>query len=340
MSIRNLKDGSKNPWLCECYPSGRKGKRIRKKFATKGEAATFERFTMKEVDDKPWLGDKEDNRRLLDLIYLWHRRHGLTLVHEQYTLRKLETMGHGMGNPLALKFTAQHFTKFREQRMAGEIADMNGRKVAVSKRTCNNELSLLHAVFTELARMGEWKYPPPLITVRHFKLHEQEMAYLTIEQIRYLLDEAAKRENPHLVPIIKVCLATGARFREAEQLTTSQLNRYKITYTKTKGKKNRTIPISKELHDEIYQPTSGRLFSNCYSSMFRLITKCFPDLPDGQASHVMRHTFASHFMMNNGNILVLQRILGHSDIKHTMRYSHFAPDHFDDALSKNPLIGL
>ncbi|PSW70398.1 hypothetical protein C0Z01_06180 [Photobacterium kishitanii] len=74
--------------------------------------------------------------------------------------------------------------------------------------------------------------------------------------------------------------------------------------------------------------------------MFRLGTACFPDLPDGQASHVFRHTFASHFMMNGGNILVLQRILGHSDIKHTMRYSHFAPDHFDDALSKNPLIGL
>lgn len=30
-------------------------------------------------------------------------------------------------------------------------------------------------------------------------------------------------------------------------------------------------------------------------------------------------------MMNGGNILVLQRILGHTDIKMTMRYAHFAP---------------
>jgi len=45
----------------------------------------------------------------------------------------------------------------------------------------------------------------------------------------------------------------------------------------------------------------------------------------------------SYFMMNGGNILVLQRILGHTDIKMTMRYSHFAPSHLIEALKFNPL---
>lgn len=49
---------------------------------------------------------------------------------------------------------------------------------------------------------------------------------------------------------------------------------------------------------------------------------------------------ASHFMMNGGNILVLRDILGHSDIKMTMVYAHFAPDHLEDAVSKNPLYRL
>jgi len=53
MSVRNLKDGHKKPWLFECYPQGRNGKRIRQRFATKGEARAFERYTMNEVDDKP-----------------------------------------------------------------------------------------------------------------------------------------------------------------------------------------------------------------------------------------------------------------------------------------------
>lgn len=50
MAIRNLKDNSKKPWLCECYPQGREGKRIRKRFSTKGEAIAFERFTMREIN--------------------------------------------------------------------------------------------------------------------------------------------------------------------------------------------------------------------------------------------------------------------------------------------------
>lgn len=41
--------------------------------------------------------------------------------------------------------------------------------------------------------------------------------------------------------------------------------------------------------------------------------------------------------MNGGNILVLQQILGHTNIKQTMAYSHFAPSHLNDAILLNPL---
>ncbi|MFQ1084927.1 tyrosine-type recombinase/integrase [Bordetella trematum] len=60
-------------------------------------------------------------------------------------------------------------------------------------------------------------------------------------------------------------------------------------------------------------------------------------LPAGQMTHVLRHTFASHFMMNGGNILTLQRILGHSTLTMTMRYAHLAPDHLQEARRLNPL---
>lgn len=52
---------------------------------------------------------------------------------------------------------------------------------------------------------------------------------------------------------------------------------------------------------------------------------------------MLRHTFASHFMMNGGEILVLQRIIGHSNIRETMRYSHSSPEHLEDAVLFNPL---
>jgi site-specific recombinase XerD len=42
-------------------------------------------------------------------------------------------------------------------------------------------------------------------------------------------------------------------------------------------------------------------------------------------------------MMNGGNILALQKILGHATIKQTMTYAHFAPDYLLDAVRFNPL---
>lgn len=59
------------------------------------------------------------------------------------------------------------------------------------------------------------------------------------------------------------------------------------------------------------------------------------DLPTGITTHILRHTFASHFMINGGNILTLQRILGHSDISVTMRYAHLSPEHLSEAAILN-----
>ena len=153
----------------------------------------------------------------------------------------------------------------------------------------------------------------------------------------YLLGECKRHDHPDLETVVRICLATGARWSEAESLKKSQLAKYKITYTNTKGKKNRTVPISKELYESLPDDKKGRLLSDCYSAFRSALERTGIELPAGQLTHVLRHTFASHFMMNGGNILVLQRVLGHTDIKMTMRYAHFAPDHLEDAVRLNPL---
>ncbi|WP_455423464.1 hypothetical protein [Burkholderia savannae] len=45
-------------------------------------------------------------------------------------------------------------------------------------------------------------------------------------------------------------------------------------------------------------------------------------------------------MMNGGNILTLQRILGHQSLTMTMRYAHLAPEHLQEAKMLNPLRQL
>lgn len=119
-------------------------------------------------------------------------------------------------------------------------------------------------------------------------------------------------------------------------MKSSQLSFDRVTYIKTKGKKNRTIPLDPSIISAIPK-AKGRLFKPCYYAFRNALERAKIELPAGQLTHVLRHTFASHFMMNGGNILVLQKILGHSDIKMTMRYAHFAPDHLGDALKLNPI---
>ena len=48
--------------------------------------------------------------------------------------------------------------------------------------------------------------------------------------------------------------------------------------------------------------------------------------------HDLRHTFASNYMMNGGNVFDLQKLLGHTKIDMTMRYAHFSPNHLQSSL--------
>jgi integrase len=49
--------------------------------------------------------------------------------------------------------------------------------------------------------------------------------------------------------------------------------------------------------------------------------------------HDLRHTFASHFVMNGGSLYDLQKLLGHARFEETQRYAHLTPEHLAKAIN-------
>lgn len=320
--IRKLPSGR---WQVDIRQDGRGSKRIRKSFDSKAEAKRFEQhMVLRKAEGQTW-NPSADRRCLGDLIQQWYDTHGHTLKDGEQRKRKLDALAEKLLNPKATEFTVSDFALYRRLRMEND---------GVGPNTLNHEHAYLNAVFNELIRQGEWVEPNPLKNLRKFKLDEQELAFLSHEQIIRLLDECKASTNPSLYHVTKLALATGARWSEAEGVTRANFTPHRVTYNFTKSGKSRSVPVSEKLYKELIEEVP---FVSCSAAFRKAIERAGIDLPRGQLTHVCRHTFASHFMMRGGDILTLQKIFGHSDIKLTMRYSHLSPQFMQKVVEINPL---
>lgn len=217
--------------------------------------------------------------------------------------------------PCCCQFKERDYLEYRAARVPYRGKN---KSIEISPTTHNHELIYLKGMFKKLIKYNQWKYPNPLEAIEPIKTSEKHLAYLTKPQIDEFFDElqnckrVIKVSIPQIIVIAKICLATGARISEALTLTRTQITEFKLTYTDTKGKRNRSVPISPSLYQEILDiaVSDHGIFNTSYKDAWRYIKRALPEhVPNGQATHVLRHTFASHFMMNKGDILVLQRIL-------------------------------
>ena len=335
MSVSKLANGK---WQAQVFPNGRDGRRIRRQFATKGEALAFERHVKEQAQDKPWLGEKTDKRRVRDLVTAWYNAHGVTLADGEKRKGAMEFACLAMGDPLATEFNAKLFSTYREQRLSGKIT-RSDRVKSVTPRTVNLELAYFRAMFNELKRLDDWTAPNPLENVREFKIAEVELAWLTVEEATRLLEECEKSKAVDLTTIVKICLATGARWGEAESLTGKQISPGKITFIKTKGKKNRTVPISDELYELLPKSrTSKPLLHRMLFSIQERDKACGDRVARRPAFACSSTYFCQPF--HDGRRQYSGLYNASSDIrilKLQCGYAHFAPDHLTEAVQLNPL---
>ena len=197
-----------------------------------------------------------------------------------------------------------------------------------------------------LAKALDWEMltEETLKKVRKVKLLKGE-----IKRLRYLSEEEAEKLvfncELYLKPIVICALNTGMRKSEIFGLTWDRVdfrNRI-ILLDKTKNGERREIPINNTL----FQALSGivkRL--NCKYVFYNLNTlKPFDNVKRSFASalrkshvldfhfHDLRHTFASRLVMAGVDLITVKELLGHKDIKMTLRYSHLSQAHVRQAIS-------
>lgn len=270
-------------------------------------------------------GSKADRRTLGELVEAWWLYHGQTLKNGVIERRHLNKTVAALGNPAVNRLTKRVLMQHRSGRLAAGI----------SAPTINRDMYRLSGMFTTLKKIEEFDGVNPAQGLPALSEKQPAMTFMTEQEIIRLLDVL----TGHSRCVALLCLSTGARWSEASTLRAEQVVNGRVTFLETKNGKKRIVPISDVLQKEILTQDSGQLFKVDYERFCGTLRAVKPDLPRGQATHVLRHTFASHFMMKGGNIIALQQILGHATINQTMAYAHLAPDYLQLAITLNPLGG-
>ncbi|MCB0263814.1 MAG: site-specific integrase [Calditrichia bacterium] len=215
-----------------------------------------------------------------------------------------------------------------------QIQDYILARLAKGKRgsTVNRELACLKTMFN-LAIKWENARKNPVRDVEFQKEPPGRVRYLKAEEGKRLIDCAAD----HLKPIIIVALYTGMRLSEILTLKWSQIHINDeehpfIELTETKNNKVRFIELNEDTISEINKLRgngSEYVFLSDRNKPMKRITKSFHTALkkagiDNFRFHDLRHTFASHYLMDGGDLLSLKDILGHSSIKMVDRYTHFS----------------
>ena len=258
-------------------------------------------------------------------------------------LLDLRVMGR---SPRTIGFYDQKLKQYLRESAATRLSDLTAFEL---KRYIgelrDRELSdhTIHGAYEVLKAVGNWAhregYPvdPALLLVRAPKVANKEMETFTHPQVDALL-EAAPQGWPRLA--VQILLGTGMRLGELVALTLDDIeDDSDIAFLKIrhgKGAKFRRTPMSDRLRREVnrylnrWRPevSSRSLLVMSTGRPVREITvsELFRRLraKTGLAvrAHKLRHTFATEYLRNGGDIERLRRLLGHTTYLMVMRYVH------------------
>ena len=217
--------------------------------------------------------------------------------------------------------------------------------------TVNFEVSALRTMFYLAMEWGYLKHNPAS-KIKKIKADDAKPPRFLTKKECYRLLKAFPSE---LAPIFYIFLNTGMRKSELENLEWSDIDfrRKKIRIRKKETWRPKTnerdIPINSGTYELLKELKTQNDFAIKSRYVFpgkdgertkvklreKLIKVAIQArIPDLTKLHTLRHTFASHLVMNGVDLPTVQKLLGHADIETTMVYSHLAPEHLAGAVDK------
>jgi integrase len=233
----------------------------------------------------------------------------------------------------------------------GGLAERRG----LSAGTAVRHFNVMHHMMEKAATIwskdtGIDRNPADLVEVK--RPNDQRERYLTAQEIRALkraLDEKLYRKGTREINqtfyrlrlLILIGLTTGMRIAEIFGLKRSDLlyqEELIAVRAQLKSGKVRYVPMTPELATELHRHPAiigeDRLFppKRGVAGKRQRVEGSFETVREKAGIvnfrfHDLRHTFASWFMMNGGDLYELAKILGHANIKVTERYAKLAKKH-------------
>jgi len=205
----------------------------------------------------------------------------------------------------------------------------------LSAKSINNHLTVLRKA---LRCALEWEVVKNCPIIKTLTVPPPQYDFLTADECRRLHDAADSVWRDMIV----VALGTGLRFGELIALSWEDIdftNReliIKQAYARgvlgtTKSNRIRHIPMTDSTFKVFrgMRNRKGLVFSGyggsplrLNNSLHRLHLLCVKAGLRKIGWHTLRHTFASQLAQGGANLVAVQGLLGHSDIRTTMRYAH------------------
>jgi integrase len=234
-----------------------------------------------------------------------------------------------------------------------EVHQFEKKLEGLSAKTVKNYLTLLIAMLNQAVELGYLNTVP---TIKKPKVAQEDYSWLrTTDEIRKLL-VAAEAERDGVMQLYAAAVYTGMRAGELAGLRWADVdfNRRLIAVQRSFDSPTKTgqirhlplldplVPVLKAWRLRCPDPwifpgetgkmlgKSARVFQEVFQRCMVRAKLAVEDAPtEGRLTfHDLRHTLASHWVMQGGDLFRLQKILGHADTKMTMRYAHLAPEAF------------